>query len=206
MLLARRFARAVAATASLALVVVPGQLADASPPATAPPGAAGTATASPYPCTTSNNANFQSGTGLGVDVSAIGWAGNHEGAVACLGGSFYVQNGINTTYGFGVYNYSPTTWTNADGYLPALVTSFTDQGADVSITNFGDRVVVGGHPYVAVYSRVRVHNPTGQPVTIDPQPSAGLLPLDQASDTVPPGGTVDHDYVVASDRFGHTYP
>ena len=71
-----------------------------------------------------------------------------------------MPNGIDTRYGFGVYNSSPTTWTNADGYLPALVTSFTSAGAKVSITNFGDRVVIGGNPYVLIYSRVAVHNPT----------------------------------------------
>jgi len=159
----------------------------------------------PYPCTTSNNANFQSATGPGVDVSAIGWLGNNEGAVACLGGSFFVQNGIDTTYGFGVYNDSPTTWTNADGYLPALVTGFTSAGAKVSITNFGDRVVIGGHPFVLIYSRVTVHNPTSQTVTVDPQPSPGLVPLNSSPDQVSPGATVDHDYVVAADRFGGTY-
>ena len=161
---------------------------------------------SPYPCSTSNNSQFQAASGLSVDVSAIGWLGNDQGAVACLGGSFFVQNGIDTTYGYGVYNYSPTTWTNADGYLPALVTGFADHGTHVSITNFGDRVVLGGHAYVAVYSRVAVHNPTSHPVTVDPAPSAGLLPLDHAPGTVPPGQTVDHDYVVAADRFGNSYP
>jgi hypothetical protein len=182
-----RIARAVAVAASLAMATMPVQAAlAAAQPGAAQPG-------SPYPCTTSDNPNFQTGTGLGVDVSAIGWLGNNEGAVACLGGSFYVQNGIDTTYGYGVYNYSPTTWTNADGYLPALVTSFTDDGADVSITNFGDEVVIGGHAYVAIYSRVAVHNPTAGSLTIDPEPSAGLLPLNHASDRVPAGGTVDHD-------------
>jgi hypothetical protein len=125
--------------------------------------------------------------------------------VACLGGSFFVQNGIDTTYGFGVYNNSPTTWTNAEGYLPALVTSFTSAGVKVSITNFGDRVVIGGNPFVLIYSRVAVHNPTSQTVTVDPQPSSGLMPLNSAPDQVSPGATVDHDYVVAADRFGGTY-
>src|SRR5450755_2600227 len=69
----------------------------------------------PYPCPAGGGPNFTSG----VDASAIGWLGNGQGATACLGGSFYVPNGIDTTYGFGVYNDSPTTWTNADGYLPA---------------------------------------------------------------------------------------
>src|ERR1700733_8810100 len=154
--------------------------------------------AAPYPCPAGGGSNFTSG----VDASAIGWLGNSQGATACLGGSFYVPNGINTTYGFGAYNDSPTTWTNADGYLPALVTSFTSAGAKVSITNFGDRVVIGGNPYVLIYSRVAVHNPTRQTLTVDPQPSPGLVPLNSAPDQVSPGAAVGHDYVVAEERFG----
>ena len=162
---------------------------------------AGASSGAPYPCPAGGGPNFTSG----VDASAIGWLGNGQGATACLGGSFYVPNGIDTTYGFGVYNDSPTTWTNADGYLPALVTSFTSAGAKVSVTNFGDRVVSGGNPYVLIYSRVAVHNPTSQTLTVDPQPSPGLVPLNSAPDQVSPGATVDHDYVVAEDRFGGTY-
>ncbi|HEV3383154.1 MAG TPA: hypothetical protein VG142_19485, partial [Trebonia sp.] len=115
--LVRPWRPAVAALA-VAMVAAGGAAAAAAPASASSP--ASVSSGAPYPCTTSNNANFQSATGPGVDVSAIGWLGNNEGAVACLGGSFYVQNGINTTYGFGVYNSSPTTWTNADGYLPAL--------------------------------------------------------------------------------------
>jgi hypothetical protein len=164
-------------------------------------GAASASSAAPYPCPAGGGPGFTTG----VDASAIGWLGNGQGATACLGGSFYVPNGIDTTYGFGVYNDSPTTWTNADGYLPALVTSFTSAGAKVSITNFGDRVVIGGNPYVLIYSRVAVHNPTSQRVTVDPQPSPGLVPLNSAPDQVSPGATADHDYVVAADRFGGSY-
>ena len=162
---------------------------------------ASASSAAPYPCPAGGGSGFTTGE----DSSAIGWAGNGQGANACLGGSFYVPNGINTTYGFGVYNNSPTTWTNADGYLPALVTSFTSAGAKVSITNFGDRVMIGGNPYVLIYSRVAVHNPTSQTLTVDPQPSPGLVPLNSAPDQVSPGATADHDYVVAEDRFGGTY-
>jgi hypothetical protein len=65
----------------------------------------------------------------------IGWAGNSQGVVACLGASFWVDTGTNgpgsgstapvtgTTYGYGVYDDSPTTWANSGGYLPALVTT-----------------------------------------------------------------------------------
>src|ERR1700733_8626928 len=183
--------RAAAAVLTVTLAASGGAGGAASASADASSGA-------PYPCPAGGGPNFTSG----VDASAIGWLGNGQGATACLGGSFYVPHGIDTTYGFDVYNDSPTTWTNADGYLPALVTSFTSAGAKVSITNFGDRVVIGGNPYVLVYSRGAGTNPTSQTLTVDPQPSPGLVPLNSAPDQVRPGATVGHDYVVAEDRFG----
>ena len=154
------------------------------------------------------------------DASVIGWAGNSQGFVACLGGSFWVDTSgpdggpgsastaavTGTTYGYGSYDDSPTTWANADGYLPALVTTFHRDGATISITNFGDEVTVGGNNYVVIYSRVAVTNPTGGTITVDPEPSAGLIPLNSVSDAVPPHSTVNHDYAVPSDRFGGTYP
>jgi hypothetical protein len=140
------------------------------------------------------------------DASAIGWVGNDRGVVACLGGSFYVQGDRSTTYGFGVYDDSRTTWTNAHGYLPALVTAFHRSGAEVSITNFGDEVIIDGHAFVVVYSRVAVHNPTPNTVRIDPRPSRGLVPLTSSRLEVRARATVDHDYAIAVDRFGQTYP
>ena len=184
-------------TTARSRLLVAVALAAATAAAIAPPPAASASSGPPYPCAATGGPN--------ADASAIGWLGNGQGATACLGGSFYVPNGINATYGFGVYNYSPTTWANSDGYLPALVTSFTSGGARVSITNFGDRVVLGGHPYVLIYSRVAVHNPTSRSVTVDPQPAPGLTPLTSTPDQVAPGATADHDYVVAEDRFGGTY-
>jgi hypothetical protein len=126
--------------------------------------------------------------------------------VACLGGSFYVQDGLNTTYGYGIYNNARTTWTNVDGYLPALVSAFHRSGVDISITNFADELAFGSDAYVAVYSRVAIHNPTGHTAHVDPEPSSGLIPLDSAPANVRPGATVNHDYVIAVDRFGRTYP
>jgi hypothetical protein len=188
----RRFRRCAAA--ALAAVTTAAGLTIAAAAASAAPSASASP---PYPCAATGGPN--------ADAAAIGWLGNAQGATACLGGSFYVPNGINTEYGFGVYNYTRTSWTNSGGYLPALVTSFTDDGAQVSITNFGDEVTIGGHRYVAIYSRVAVRNPTGRPVTVDPQPTPGLVPLNSASNQVAPGATENHDYVVAEDRFGGTY-
>jgi hypothetical protein len=157
----------------------------------------------PYTCAPGANEAI---SGTYGDAAAIGWEGNGEGVVACLGGSFYVQGSVDRTYGFGVYDDSTTTWTNLDGYLPALDTAFHRFGADISITNYGDKITIGGHAYVAVYSRVSVRNPNNHTVSVDPEPSAGLVPLDAPPVAVKAGETVHHDYVVAVDRFGHSYP
>jgi hypothetical protein len=177
-------------------------------------------TAPPYSCAPNGPAGNQTIYGTFGDASVLGWTGNTQAVTACLGGSFFVDTSpadagpgsgattavTGTTYGYGIYNDTQkTTWANVDGYLPALVTTFRSGGARVSITNFGDQVTIGGHAYVAIYSRVAVTNPTGQTLSIDPQPSAGLVPLNSAPTAVPPGQTVDHDYVVASDRFGGSY-
>ncbi|HEX5303258.1 MAG TPA: hypothetical protein VFW50_40330 [Streptosporangiaceae bacterium] len=146
-------------------------------------------------------------------------AGNSQGVVACLGGSFWVDTSgpdggpgsastkavTGTTYGYGVYDDSKTTWANADGYLPAMVTTFHRDGATIAITNFGDQVSIGGHSYVIVYSRVAVTNPGSRTISVDPQASAGLIPLDSAGVKVPSHSTVVHDYAVPADKFGGSY-
>src|ERR1700727_2142617 len=105
----------------------------------------------PYSCAPNGPAGSQTIYGTFGDASVIGWTGNSEAVTACLGGSFFVTTGngpgsgataavTGTTYGYGIYNDSPTTWANAGGYLPALVTGFQRDGAQVAITNFGDQV------------------------------------------------------------------
>jgi hypothetical protein len=159
-------------------------------------------TAEPYTCAQDGPTSYGGTFG---DAAVIGWAGDTDGVIACLGGSFYVRDGKNVTLGYGIYNDTPTTWVNAGGYLPALVTSFASHGASVSITNFGDRDVIGGHAYVVIYSRVQIHNPTSHAITLAPQATPGLTQLNRGAAFVPAGATVDHDYAVAADRFGATY-
>ena len=210
----RRFRWRSAWWAALAFTGMAALTAGALPAASAASSA--TVTAPPYSCAANGPAGNQTVYGTFGDASVLGWTGNHQGVPACLGGSFFVISKgrpgdgtttpvTGTTYGYGVYDDSTTTWANADGYLPALVTTFHRDGARISITNFGDKVSIGGHAYVVIYSRVQVSNPTGQALSIDPQASAGLIPLNSASDTVPAHGTVNHDYAVAADRFGGTY-
>src|SRR5260221_11519545 len=87
-----------------------------------------------------------------------------------------------------------------------MISSFHRPGTDVSITNFADQVTIGGNAFGAVYSRVAIHNPTGQAVDADPQASPGLIPIAAAPASVPAGATINHDYVIAVDRFGQQYP
>jgi hypothetical protein len=203
-----------------------GVLVALGPAAVAGPGPAGAATATatatattPATAATGDgpqpayrcelNVNTSAFTGADATASAIGWLGDHNSVITCLGGTFVIQDGpygYFQDYGFGVYDGQRTTWADADGYLPAQVTTFDDGGATVAVTEFADEVVLGGNPFVAVYSRVRVVNPTAHAVTVDPRASAALVPLNAAPDAVPAHGAVDHDYVIVSDRFGASYP
>jgi hypothetical protein len=204
--------RAAAATAlGLAIVAglvplgpsVSGTAASAGTPA--PTATAGPASA--YRC--EYNVNTEAFTGANGTASAIGWLGDHNSIITCLGGTFVVQDGPGNLFqndGFGIYDGQRTTWADAGGYLPAQVTTFAAHGATVSITEFADEVVLGGNPFVAVYSRVHVANPTGHSVTAGPEPSPTLVPLDSAPDTVAPHASVNHDYVVVADRFGSGAP
>jgi len=151
------------------------------------------------------NVDTTAWTGAYGTASEIGWLGNHEGVITCLGGTFHVQNGIDRNFGFGIYTGTPTTWTDAGGYLPAQVTTFQHSGASVSITEFADKLILGGDAYVAVYSRVAIRNSTNHVVVANPDPSSGLVSLNSAPNAVKPHASVEHDYVLAVDRFGNDY-
>jgi len=120
----------------------------------------------------------------------------------CSSDLFFVQSGINKAFGFGIYDGGPTTWVDADGYLPEQLTTFRRGDARVRISELADRIVVGGQPFVAVYSRVEVRNPTSHTIVADPQPTPGLVALATAPTHVAPHGSAVHDYVIAVDRFG----
>ena len=187
-----------AAARSAAAATSPSSAA-APPPSCGPIG--------PYPHTGAYQHYGEYG-GSHYDAASMGWAGDGaDGVVACLGGSFYPlggTDGINSaTYGFGIYQNGPTTWSNSGGYLPAFVTRFTRDGFPVSITNFADRAVISGHAYLVVYSRVVITNPHNRGgVMPSPDPSSGLTALNNAP-AAANGAT--YDYAVAVGRFGGSY-
>ena len=136
----------------------------------------------------------------------IGWEADKDGVIASYDGSFYVRDGRNERFRFGIFN-NPASlkWYNNEGYLPCLVTEFERDGATVRISNFGDQVTLNGNDYAVIYSRVAITNHNPDSLSLDPAPSAGLIPLTGNPVIVPAGQTVFHDYVTAADRFGNSY-
>jgi hypothetical protein len=173
--------------------------------------------------------------GWGPNVTAMGWEGNWWPTFEYASGAFFARGVGASTYkiAYGtlpdhapsagtticgaMYSFGVTTaggspasgsiqWTMADGYLPAFTTAFTRNQVAISITDFEDKVSIGGHAFGLVYSRVAVTNNGTAPATIDPAPSAGLVGLTSNATTVAAGQSVHHDYVVAVDDFGSGQP
>jgi hypothetical protein len=165
-----------------------------------------------------------------ANQTVIGWESNIYAPFAYLSGSYfargvpdqYKQGGTTycgSMYSFGIYNYGLSSgqapaagsvqWSEAGGYLPAMITSFTRNGLHVSITDFASKQTIAGSPAELVYTRITETNNGSSAVSAPPgQSGTGLVELDSAPDTVQPGQTVVHDFVAAVDTFtiGGTLP
>jgi uncharacterized repeat protein (TIGR01451 family) len=165
-----------------------------------------------------------------ANETAIGWEGNIYAPFEYLSGSYFAR-GVPQTYtvggtqycggmySFGAYTWGlaplqapaagSVQWNMADGYLPAMVTSFTRDDVRISITDFADKQTIAGNPAELVYTRITVTNNGTSAVDVPPGASGpNLVELDTNSDTVQPGQTVNHDFVAAVDTFtvGGTLP
>src|SRR5215472_19044132 len=102
-----------------------------------------------------------------ANQTVIGWEGNIYAPFEYLSGSYFAR-GVpqqftqrRTTYcgamySFGVYYYGlaagqrpapgSVQWTMADGYLPAMTTSFTRNDVAISITDFASKQTIAGSP------------------------------------------------------------
>ncbi|HXM54209.1 MAG TPA: LamG domain-containing protein [Candidatus Dormibacteraeota bacterium] len=159
-----------------------------------------------------------------ADQSILGWEENTYAPITYLSGSFFAR-GVPTTFtagsssfcgamfSFGVYTFGLASgqapapgsvqWTMASGFLPALTTSFTRSNVAISIQNFADKVTIGSGAFELLYSRVSLTNNGGGAVTIDPAPTGpNRAVLANPSNTLQPGQSANHDYVVAVDNFG----
>src|SRR6266700_2705024 len=163
-----------------------------------------------------------------ANQTVIGWEGNYYAPFAYLSGAYFARGvpahftqGSTTfcgaMYSFDVYKYGLSAgqapppgsvhWTMADGYLPAMTTSFTRDDVAISITDFADRQTINGSPVELVYTRVRVTNRGTSNQTVPAgQSGPNLVALNRAPDTVAPGATVNHDFAAAVDTFGTPAP
>ncbi|HEY2518863.1 MAG TPA: NEW3 domain-containing protein [Streptosporangiaceae bacterium] len=159
-----------------------------------------------------------------ANETAIGWTGNYYAPFEYLSGSYFARGVPDTykpgstsycgqMYSFSAYTYGLASgqkpaagsvhWSMADGYLPAMITSFTRNDVAITITDFADQQTIGGSPVEVVYTRVSVTNNGTATVTVPPGASgSGLVELDTASDDVAAGKTVNHDFVAPVDNFG----
>ena len=158
-----------------------------------------------------------------ANQTVIGWEGNIYAPFDYLSGSYFArgvpqkftqagQLYCGAMYSFGVYDYGlaagqapapgSVRWTMADGYLPAMTTSFSRGDAKISITDFADRQTINGSPAELVYTRVSVTNDASSPLTVPSgQSGPNLVTLNNEPDAVQPGQTVHHDFVAAVDSF-----
>ncbi|HWG15902.1 MAG TPA: NEW3 domain-containing protein [Streptosporangiaceae bacterium] len=159
-----------------------------------------------------------------ANQTAIGWTGNYYAPFEYLSGSYFARGVPDTykqgstsycgqMYSFGAYTYGLASgtapaaasvhWSMADGYLPAMITSFTRDDVAITITDFADQQTIGGNPVEVVYTRISVTNHGTATVTVPPGASgSGLVQLDTAANDVAPGQTVNHDFVASVDTFG----
>ena len=149
-----------------------------------------------------------------ANQTVIGWEGNYYAPFEYLSGSYFARGVPDTyqpggsgqaycgaMYSFGVYTYGlaagqapaagSVQWNEADGYLPAMTTSFTRDDVAISITDFANEQSIGGTPVELVYTRVKVTNKGTAAVNVPSgQSGPNLVALNDESDTVQPGKTV----------------
>jgi Ricin-type beta-trefoil lectin domain len=153
--------------------------------------------------------------------TTIGWDGNYWPVFEYLSGSFFARGVVNTytqngtsycgaMYSFSAYDYGgapgpqSVRWAQGSGYLPAMTTTRTVGSVVIAITDFADKVTIGGNPFLLVYARVAVTDNGSSAVQVPPGGTGpNLIRLTSTSlDTVQPGQTNNSDFVVAVDNFG----
>ena len=147
---------------------------------------------------------YQSSPGL---TSSFGWEGDKDAPIAFIDGSYRLRDHDNAMITFGVPNIPGTIgWTNAEGYLPAFISTYSKAGLDIRVESFSDEAQIAGNRFEIAYSRMTVTNTTAVTAKL-PKVSGMLIPLNQESSatTVEAGATVQRDFAVGADRFGNSY-
>lgn len=139
-------------------------------------------------------------------AGVFGWEECYDAAIAYMDGSYRIRDGKNMVISFGIYNNPPhIDWYLEDDWIPMLTTEFERDNCTVKISNFGYNVTISGNDFCVAYSRVSIRNHGSAAVTLDPKASPALIRLTGNPVTVQPGATVNHDYLIAIDRYGNKY-
>lgn len=147
---------------------------------------------------------YQSNPGL---VSSFGWEGDKDAPIAYIDGSYRLRDHGNTMITFGVPDIpGKIGWRNAEGYLPAFISTYAKAGLEYTIQSFSDDATIGGDRFEVAYSRMTVKNTTTGGLAL-PRVSSALIPLNDGAkaSTVGAGETIVRDYAVGADRFGGSY-
>ena len=156
------------------------------------------------------------------DQGIIGWDGDKNAGLAMIDGTIGIRErpelnlpgpdlrwgirGVGHAIAKDLPASTKIEWSNAEGWLPALVTRFEKDGCTITITNFGDQITLGGNHFVAAYSRVAIHNHSGSNKTLLPGQSPQFLVLRQDAPEIADQTTATHDFVIVIDRFGKDIP
>ena len=137
--------------------------------------------------------------------TVVGWWGDMNSPQVNIDGSVrvWIKEG-DLAIGFSIFNATAPNSVKfclEDNYLPHTITEFKRDGCAVQIRHFVDKLTIDGKDFAALYSRVAVRNNSDKPVTLDTGAHRLFRPLRQDANTVPPGATHYHDYILCVDRL-----
>lgn len=138
---------------------------------------------------------------------ALGWEGDKDAPIVYVDGSYKLRgNGDKVIAFYDRYlEDGAVNWYCSEGYLPCWISEFSADDFNWSISNFCDKITVGGNDFVIMYTRVVLEN-TGKRDKDIPDFSDELTVLsDNIPEAVAGGEKVTIDFCVGADRFGGDY-
>lgn len=138
---------------------------------------------------------------------ALGWEGDQDAPIVYVDGSFKLRGNGDMVISF-YDRYLPdgsVNWYCKEDYLPCWVSEFEADGFRWSISDFCDKLTLGGNDFVVMYTRVILENISGRAKKV-PSFSSALTSLTDSPDKIEDGETVALDFCVGADRFGGDYP
>ncbi len=139
-------------------------------------------------------------------TGVFGCEGDKDAPIAFIDGSYLLRDGKSRMITFGVpCPDGKINWYNKEGFLPCLVSEYSNNSVNYVIENFADKISLNGNDFEIAYSRLSVENKGNEAITF-PKVSKHLIPLTKVPEKVKSGEKAIVDYAAAADRFGGDYP